>query len=142
MKKLKRLFLGFQLFPPPRDCSLPPRCPSNSTKLHVGFAACSLGTEAKRKECQPLVGLAPAQGRGPTVGPVSCPLQASTTLLWQECGCREAAGSSLPSLEAQGLSPGPLQSAAEATPGQPQGAGLGAPPHFSHPHSFKVSCLQ
>lgn len=48
----------------------------------------------------------------------------------------------LPGLETQGLSPGPPQSPAEATPGQPWGAGLAAHSHSLPFESFKASYLQ
>ena len=111
--------MGFRPSLPSPDCGWPLGTPVPPKKLHVGLAAASLGRGAKRKDCQLLEGLLQFRGEGRAYcGPVSSsPLQAFTSLWWQECGHHQEAGPPLPGLKTQGLSPEPPQSPAEATSG-------------------------
>lgn len=88
----------------------------------IGGAGSSLG---ERAYCEPVS---------------SSPLQAFTSLWWQECGHHQKAGPPLPGLEAQGLSPGPPQSPAEVNPGLE--LAWAARFYFYHFNSFKASFLQ
>lgn len=132
--------MGFQLSPPPPGCSGPlvalvPPAPNYTLgSQHTHWAERPRGRHANHP-----TGWLQPRGEGLLS---SCPPQASTTLWWQECGYHREAGPPLPSLEAQGLSPGPPQSPAEATPGQPRGAGLAAHSLSLPFESFKASYLQ